>query len=195
MEWFSELDTWMQVFWGCALVSSVFFVLQTLMTFFGFGGDMDVSTDFDASVDGVGHGDFSSDMMQMFTLRNFVNFFLGFGWAGGCLENCIENKLVLMLAAVAVGVCFVLLFVFLYKKLVGLEHNGAIDTEKDLVGKMAEVYLRIPAGGEGKIQISIRGAVFEFNAVAESANDEIPTGATVQIINKKAAGIYTVRKV
>lgn len=195
MEWFCELSAFMQVFWGCAIVSSVFFVLQTVMTFIGFGGDVDVDTDFDSDVDGAAHGGFMSDLMDMFTIRNFVNFFLGFGWAGVCLADSIESKILLVVIAIVVGVLFVLLFVFLYKKLLGLEHNGVIDTEKDLVGKVADVYLRIPEGGEGKIQLSIRGSVFEFNAVSESPDKEIPTGATVQIVGKKAGGLYIVKKV
>lgn len=194
MEWFSELSAFMQVFWGCAIVSSIFFILQTAMTFLGFGGDVDVDTDFDSEVDGAAHGGFASDFMDMFTIRNFVNFFLGFGWTGVCLGSSIESRALLLFISIVVGVLFVLLFVFLYKKLLGLEHNGAIDTEKDLVGKVADVYLRIPAGGEGKIQLSIRGSVFEFNAVAESPEDEMPTGATVQIVGKKTAGLYIVKK-
>ncbi|MCQ2244224.1 MAG: serine protease [Bacteroidaceae bacterium] len=193
MDWFNELDIWMKVFWSCAMVGSVFFILQTALTLFGFDGDIEVDTDFDADVDGAGHSTFSSDLADMFTIRNFVNFFLGFGWTGVCLADAISNRVLLTIVAVVVGLAFVLLFVFVYKKLLGLEHNGAIDTEKDVVGKKASVYLRIPAGGEGKIQLSIKGAVFEFNAVAEDTETEIPTGANVEIVSKKADGLYVVK--
>lgn len=193
MEWFNELDIWMKVFWGCAMVSSVFFILQTVLTLFGFDGDIEVDTDFDADVDGAGHSTFTSDLADMFTIRNFVNFFLGFGWTGVCLAEAISNKLLLTILAVVVGIAFVVLFVYVYKKLLSLEHNGAIDTEKDVVGKTASVYLHIPAGGEGKVQLSIKGAVFEFNAVAEDPEADIPTGASVEIVGKKSDGLYVVK--
>ena len=51
-----------------------------------------------------------------------------------------------------------------------------------LVGKTAEVYLRIPEAksGKGKIQVSLNGTNHELLAVTET--EEIPSGTMVKII-------------
>ena len=60
-----------------------------------------------------------------------------------------------------------------------LESNSAVGAEA-CVGKMADVYLRIPAarGGKGKIQISLNGVAREFDAITD-ATENIPSGAVV----------------
>jgi hypothetical protein len=62
-----------------------------------------------------------------------------------------------------------------------LENNSAVGVE-ETVGKNADVYLRIPAGrgGKGKVQLSVKGAVKEYNAVTDDA-ENIPSGTIVRI--------------
>ena len=38
--WWAELTTTLKIFWGIAIFSSIFFILQTIMTFAGLS-DMD----------------------------------------------------------------------------------------------------------------------------------------------------------
>ena len=85
-----------------------------------------------------------------------------------------------MSVAFLVGLSFVAMFVFLYMKTRRLETNGAFNIN-DCLGRTAQVYLRIPAGGQGKgkIQISLNGSVQEFDAITEE--DDIPSGITVKI--------------
>lgn len=193
LESFSGLGTAQQVYWACAVISSTFFVMQTIAMLIGIGGD---SADFD-SVDadtGMSEGGVASEAMQMFTVRNCVNFFLGFGWGGVCLEKYFESGLLLALTAVAVGVLFVVLFVFLYKKMMKLEHSGNIDIERDVVGKEADVYLVIHAGARGKVQFSVNGSVHEYEAVSTDPAAEIPTGARVRITGHIGTNTLTVEK-
>lgn len=187
MDWFFSLSTLMQVFWGCAIISSVFFLLQTASTIVGIGAE-EINVDADVS----GHDGVLGEAMEMFTLRNMVNFFLGFGWTGVCLRGTIESDGVLVFAAVAIGLLFVALFVVILKKLLGLERSGNIDPIKDIVGKTADCYLRIPADGEGKIQMSVNGSVHEFNAVSDN---DIPTGAKVKVVELVSQSTYKVIKI
>lgn len=193
LETFHELSTSQQVFWGCALISSTFFILQTIMMLIGIGGD---SADFE-SVDadtGMSEGGVTSEIMDMFTVRNFVNFLLGFGWGGVCLHDHIESTTLLTLAATAVGLLFVAMFVFVYKQMMKLEHSGNISIERDVIGKEADIYLIIRPGQCGKVQLSINGSVHEYEAVAKDATAEYATGDRVRIVGRTGNSTLVVEK-
>lgn len=185
--WFSQLDGIMQMFWGCAIASSVVFVIQAVLTLIG----MD-STDIDVDFDGPDTMDLGGGL-SLFTVKNFVNFFLGFGWAGVSFRSLIDSDFLLTLAAVGVGSLFVLVFVLLMKQLLKLETNGAFKPEY-CVGKIADVYLRIPAGGagEGKVQVSVNGSVYELSAYTEG--EEIPTGFKVRVVEAPESGALKVER-
>ncbi len=171
--WFEGLSTLQQVFWVCAGISSLVFAIQFILTLIGMdSADMDVDVDAGDTLD-LGGG------LSLFTIRNLVNFFVGFGWAGVCLESSISNPIVLTLVATAVVVAFVIDFFYLRRQLLKLEKNGAFDIN-DCVGKVADVYLRIPASGKGKIQVSAQGSVHELEAI--SVSGDIRTGAKVRVV-------------
>ncbi|MBR2630131.1 MAG: serine protease [Bacteroidaceae bacterium] len=169
LEMFQAMDTWMQTFWVCAIGGSVIFIVQMVLTMIG----MD-STDIDVDYDGADTMDLGGSI-SLFSIKNFVNFIVGFGWAGVCLADVIENKVILSLVAMLVGIGFVAMFFYIRKQTRKLEHNGAFQIE-DCVGKTVNVYLRIPAqkGGMGKVQVSLNGSVHEIHAMTEG--DELLSG-------------------
>lgn len=169
LEMFQAMDTWMQTFWVCAIGGSVIFIVQMVLTMIG----MD-STDIDVDYDGADTMDLGGSI-SLFSIKNFVNFIVGFGWAGVCLADVIENKVILSLVAMLVGIDFVAMFFYIRKQTRKLEHNGAFQIE-DCVGKTVNVYLRIPAqkGGMGKVQVSLNGSVHEIHAMTEG--DELLSG-------------------
>ena len=216
--WFSSLDTTMQVFWACAIAASVVFVIQNLLMLMGIGDmdsdvDADVSTGFDvhsdfdttgADVDmadtdiSTGHSGHegtlgSAGIFSLFTLRNFINFFLGFGWGGISLAPVIHSKGLLVLASLVCGLIFVAVFVLMFRMVMRLERNGAFRIT-DCVGQTASVYLRIPAAhtAAGKVQISINGSVHELNAFTDG--DFLPTGTRVRVIKVIDSGSLLVEK-
>jgi len=175
-EMFQELDTWMQVFWVCAVVGTLIFVIQMVLTLVGMdSSDMDVDFDGGDTMD-LGGG------ISLFSIKNFVNFIVGFGWAGVCLNGVIEQKWLLSLVAVLVGVAFVVMFFLIKRQTKKLEHNGAFQIE-DCVGKTVDVYLRIPAGksGKGKVQVSLNGSVQEIGAMTEG--ESIASGQKVSVVS------------
>lgn len=177
MQMFEELPRLMQMFWVCAIVGSIVMVIQLILSVVGIG-DFDVDVDADIS---AGDGLDASTGADLFTIKNLVNFVVGFGWGGVTLRPYVESDSWLLLWAVVVGLLFVLIFVFVYKKMMKLESNGAVGASA-CVGKMAEVYIRIPAAraGKGKIMLSLNGAAREFDAITDSA-DTIPTGTMVVV--------------
>lgn len=175
LDWFTELPLMMQVFWGCAIVGSAIFVLQLVLLLVGIDSDV-ADIDFDAgdTLD-LGGG------LSLFSIKSLINFVVGFGWGGVCLSNSIENKGVLVLVALLVGLFLAWLYLFLYKKVRRLESNGAFNIV-NCEGKVADVYLRIPAArsGQGKIQISINGSVHEIAAITDG--NELPSGSKVTVV-------------
>lgn len=174
--WYTALPMLLQVFWACAAVASLVFLVQMVLTLLG----MDTtSADMDApdlgGVDGDTLG--SAGSIGLFSLRNLINFLLGFGWGGVCLHDSIPSTALLLLAAIAVGALFVWMFFSLYKQLRRFEANGAFRIERCL-GHTATVYLRIPADGCGKVQISVGGATQEINALSDTP---LTTGTLVRV--------------
>lgn len=171
---FNALDPMQKVMWGCALIATFVFLVQFILTLLGMD-HTDIDVDFDGSdTMDLGNG------INIFSMKNLVNFIMGFGWAGVCLKNSISSPTLLVIASILVGMGFVAIFVFIFTKTRKLEKNGAFNI-KDCQGRTAQVYIRIPAGGEGKgkVQISLNGSVHEFDAITEE--DTIASGTTVRI--------------
>ena len=173
--WYGSMPLLLQVFWGCALISSLVFAVQMVLTLIGIdSSDIDVDFDGGDTLD-LGGG------LNLFTIKNLIGFLVGFGWAGVSFYTYIENSILLVLIAFVVGALFVAMFVLIYRQTRRLEHNGAFNVN-DMVGKTVSVYLRIPPYGEGKgkIQVSLNGSVQEFDAVTDGPG--IPSGAKVTVL-------------
>jgi hypothetical protein len=104
MEFFESMEPLLRTFWYIALPASLFFIIQSIMTFVGMDAHDGVDADFNSDFSG------ESAPFQLFSLRNLVNFMLGLGWGGICFYGVIENKIVLTGVALLVGIIFVALF-------------------------------------------------------------------------------------
>ena len=192
--WWAELSPVMKLLWGVTLSASLIFVIQTVMTFLGADAD---STDFDVDVDTSMDGSDLSNIeggSNLYTFRNFVNFFLGFGWTAILLEKSVQSTALVIILAVLVGVGLVIAVLYLFKWLSSMQQSGNINVYKAAVGCQGKCYLRIPAerGGEGKVQITIQGAVREYNAITDG--DEIKTGASVKVLEAVDANTLLVEE-
>lgn len=175
-EFFANMDSAQQFYWYIAIGASVIFIIQTIMTFIGADADTGVDADFDGNLEG------SDSPFQLFSLRNLINFLLGFGWTGVALYNVIPNTILLGVVAFLVGILFIAVFFFIMKALMKLSEDNSFKIE-DTIGKTADVYLTIPPSrsGKGKIFISIKGSTHELYAITTSI-DEIKNGALVKVI-------------
>jgi ABC-type transport system involved in cytochrome c biogenesis permease subunit len=171
-EFLNHADIYLQTFWYIAIPVSMVFLFQAIMTFAGMGMDMDISDDF--------HLEDPSGVVGYFTIRNGINFLLGFSWAGIIFHPTISNKFFLIIAAIAVGIVFLTLYFYLAEQVRKFEEDNTFNPT-ELVDKEAKVYLKIPANGlgYGKITVSHKGTSHELDAYAE--NVECATGATVII--------------
>ena len=171
----------MKLLWAVTLTASLIFVIQTVMTFLGTDSD---SSDFDVdtSMDGTDLSNIEGGS-NLYTFRNFVNFFLGFGWAAILLQKSVKSTGLLIVLAVLVGVALVIAVMYLFKWLSSMQQSGNINVYKSAEGCQGKCYLVIPGErtGEGKVQITIQGAVREYNAVTDG--DTIKTGTPIKVVD------------
>lgn len=188
MEFLTNLDPLLRAFWFVAIPASTVFLIQTIMTFVGADASDGIDADFDSNLDGT------DAPFQLFSLRNLINFLLGFGWSGISLFGIIANKPLLIISAVIIGGLFVYLFFLIITQLLKLSDDASFKTVQAL-NKTAEVYLTIPAkkAGHGKVLISVRGSVHELNAMTEG--DKIPSGSMVKVIKIENEEILIVEKI
>ena len=183
---FLSLELPMQIFWGIALITSVFFIIQTIMAFMGLDADTDDGSGFE-TVEMEG-------LSGYFSFRNLINFLLGYGWGGVLLQSIIPNMVWLEVAAVGVGLLFVIVFVFILRQVMKLSTDKTFHMDEAL-GLIADTYLRIPAGkkGTGKVMVSVRGSVHEIDAMTEG--EEIPTGTKVRVTKVIGSELLEVERV
>ena len=199
IDWFQALPPHLRAYWTIAIAVSVVFVIQVSLTLIGLGdtdaGGADGGFDAGGGDMGDGNGDTmdTGGAIQLFTIRNAVNFLLGIGWGGVCLSSVIENRLLLALASAMCGLVMVGAFVLMYRQLMKLEGQGSYRIEES-VGQVCEVYLRIPAtrSGSGKVQVSFHGSVQELPAQTEG--EAIPSGTKVRVVQVIDSSLLIVEK-
>ena len=177
--WWGSLDPFMQTLWGIAIVASAVFIIQSIMTFVGMDSETNFDGDFDGDMSADGAGE--STPFQLFTFRNLINFMLGFSWTAIALSASTESTTLMLVGGVVVGVLLVCVVMYLFKWMSGMQQSGTIEPEA-LVGCKGSVYLTIPAGrtGEGKVQITVRGAIREYNAMTDG--DRLPNEAPIRVV-------------
>ncbi len=179
--WWADLSPVMRILWGITLIASLIFIIQSVMTFLGADADSNFDVDVDTSMDGSDLSNIEGGS-NLYTFRNFVNFFLGFGWTAILLQGSVKSTALLVVIAVIVGIALVAGVMYLFKWLSTMQQSGNINVYKAAVGCQGKCYLSIPGerAGEGKVQITIQGAVREYNAVTDG--DAIKTGTPVKVV-------------
>lgn len=187
MELLTNLEPLLRTFWYIAIPVSLVFLIQTIMTFAGVDASDGLDVDFD------GDTAISDTTFQLFSLRNLINFLLGFSWTGISFYNTINNETLLILVSFGVGSFFVWAFFKMMIQMKKLAEDNSFSYEKTL-NKTAKVYLSIPEkkSGSGKITISVNGAMHELNAVTDF--ERIETGAIVRVIKLESDNLLNVEK-
>jgi hypothetical protein len=186
----SELAIFEQVFWVVAIPSTVIFIVLLAMTIFGGDvSDSDVTTDVDGTL-----GDGDSIPFQFLSLKNIVAFFTVFGWSGiGFTNTGMAAWLVIILAAVC-GLLMMLAMAALFYFMSRLAENGTLKMSS-AVGKLGEVYLKIPANreGMGKVQLNVQGSLRTLDAITDDATT-IPTNSIIEVLDVIDEQILLVKK-
>lgn len=168
-----------QIYFVLGCVASGLLLIQFILLLIGFAGDGDID------IGGDGGADFDGDAdggIGIFTLKGLVGFFAIGGWVGvACVLGGLHDGGTIAVSIVCGLVAFVAIG-FAYKAIRKLQADGALDN-RNAIGKVAEVYLKIPAKGEGhgKLSIVIQGKLVEMDAVTDE-EEPIPTGKEVKVI-------------
>lgn len=173
--WWQSMPGFEKIFWVIALLFSLLFLLQTILSFTGGDGndsmgDSDFSIEHDGGID-----------QGYFTIKNLIAFFTIFGWTGIAMINGNANKGVTIAVALAAGIAVVLMMVFLFRSMSKLKQSGTLQI-KNAIGVVAETYLLIPSArnGFGKVHIKVQGSLHELQAITDDVND-IATGKLVKV--------------
>ncbi|HMT34938.1 MAG: NfeD family protein [Bacteroidetes bacterium] len=188
MDFLAHLEPLLKTFWFVAIPSSLIFIFQTIMTFVGADSYDGIETDFDGDL-----GETNAPF-QLFSLRNLINFLLGFSWTGISFYTTVSNKPILILISFCVGIIFIFLFFIIIKQVQKLAEDNTFNINNTL-NKTAEVYLTIPENkkGKGKIMISVNGSFHELDAMTE--NNQIPSGAVVRVVKIENNNIIIVESI
>jgi hypothetical protein len=174
--WWQNIAFFEKIFWVIAILFSVLFLIQAILSFTGGDsdtamGDADVSIDSD---DGLGH--------QFFTIKNLIAFFTVFGWTGIAFIKGGMSQGITIGAALGAGVLMVAMMMVLFRSMSKLKHSGTLELSNAL-NKIGETYLVIPAqrNGYGKVHIKVQGSLKELQAITDDAM-AIPTGKLVKVV-------------
>lgn len=175
--WWQAMPGFEKIFWAIALLFSLFFIVQTVISFVAGDGD-EAFGDADSAIDHDGGIDYG-----FFTIKNFIAFFTIFGWMGLALIKGDVNKPLTIVISLLAGAAVVAMMMFIFRMMSKLKQNGTLQIG-NAIDKTAETYLFIPAarGGTGKVHIRIQGALRELPAVTDDLAD-IPTGKIVRVVN------------
>ena len=192
--WWAELSLVMKILWGVTLTASLVFIIQSVLTFIGADADSNFDVDVDTSMDGADLSNIDGGS-NLYTFRNFVNFILGFGWSAILLQESVPSVPLRIILSVLIGMGLVAAVMYLFKWLSGMQQSGNINLQRSAAGCEGKVYLTIPEGrsGSGKVQITINGAVREYDAVTESET-ALKTGTSIRVVDALDANTLLVEE-
>ncbi|MBN1758152.1 MAG: hypothetical protein JW863_07540 [Chitinispirillaceae bacterium] len=202
----NALSGFEKMFWFLAIPATLLFLIMSVMTFTGLGGENLDGSDggADAGGDaGVDHGDIShdtahdggsfADAFHLFTVRNFIVFFMMFGWSGIAMVKSSAPPVASILVAALIGLVMMFVVSFLFYLVSRLAHSGTIATGA-AVGATGTVYLTIPKNrsGSGKVTAVVGGAKVEFKAMTDG--EELVTGESIKVMELIGGDVLLVEK-
>lgn len=190
-QWWNSIPAFEKIFWYFAIPFSIVFSLQLILTMIGIDwhdSDFEVHDDFD-----INHDADSMDGFRLFTLRNFIIFFTGFGWAGIFAVHAGFNPIVTVLIAFMVGSFLMFAVTGILFCMTKLTQSGNIRLS-NAVNAPGRVYLPIPGkmSGMGQVQLTIQGSLREMEAMTQE--EDLPTGTPVTVTEVVNDQILVVKK-
>jgi hypothetical protein len=175
--WWQSMALFEKMFWVIALLFSLMFLIQAVLSFTAGDGDISAgdADDYIGDDEGIGY--------QFFTIKNLVAFFTIFGWAGIACINGGMSKGATIAIALASGSLMVVMMAFLFRSMSRLRQSGTLQI-KNAIGLIGETYLFIPGsrGGFGKVHLKVQGSLHELQAITDD-EQQIATGKLVKVID------------
>ena len=190
--WWNSLTGLQQVFACIGIPATLVLIVQTVLVLFGIGGD---EADADIDPDGFDVGDAGDGGLVLFSVRGIVAMFCVAGWSGVVFVDLGIAPILCVFLAILCGSAALFGIAYLMKAVLKLQSNGNIQIGS-AVGKTGEVYIPIPAKGQGrgKINITVQDRFIEIDAITR-AEETLKTGETVRVVSTDEAGLVVVEKV
>ena len=200
---FESLNAVEKIFFICAVLGGVMFILRLLLSLFGGHHDADMGGDvhggFDVhdvqDVQDVHDGHHDSDAsFKILSLQGLTAFFMMFGLVGLALSR--QSRWATMWATIGAfigGLAAMWVMAKIFKGMTKLQSDGTMDIQ-NAVDQEGTVYLTIPAEGEGKVQVTVQGSLRELTAVSKYKT-EIKTGERIVVDSVTGANLLVVKKI
>ena len=170
-------------------VASIIFLFQTLGS---AEHDFDV-TDSDGGGD-YEMGDHAWGLSDYLSVRNFVAFFIGYGWVTLAALLSGASFWTASLLGVAAGVAFVVASLFIIKTFLKFQEDGSLKVEK-LIGEGATVYITIGESGtaQGKVLVDTKKGRTELPARTKDS-EKLKPGEWVKIVGAEDGVLWVSKK-
>ena len=190
--WWNELLLIQQIFALIAIPSTFLIVLQTVLMLIGIGGDNAADADGDLEVDDI---EVPDDGLAIFTVRGVTSMLCITGWVAVALLETSLPQGVSIAIAILCGIATLIGMAYLMRAVYRLQSSGNIDVE-NCIGKIGEVYIPIPAAGNGsgKVNLTVQEKFSEFSAIT-TGGDQIKTGAFVRVVAVGPSGVLVVEPI
>jgi len=184
------------VFAVSAVLGAALLMVRLILMLVGHHGELG------ADVHSLEHVEMIQDSgvsFQIFSVQGFTAFFLMFGLVGLAVHRQYGGEQEQSwVAPVSIGAAFVAgavafsIMVTLMALMRKLQSSGTLNLQ-NAVGQEGSVYLTIPAGAIGKVQVNVQQQQMIFDAVAEDRL-EIKTGERVRVKRVVSGNVMVVGK-
>jgi len=200
-----------KMYWFLAIPATILFLIMALLTFIGLGeselaDDLDVDTDADADMGGDVHADSHAGMhvahdgttgffasFHLFTVRNFIVFFMMFGWSGIAMIRSNAHLPATIVVSMVIGMVMMFLVSLMFYLVSKLVHSGNVSI-RAAIGQCGDAYLAVPEkrSGTGKVNVIVEGKKIEYKAMTKGKR--ISTGESVKVVGLVGSDILLVEK-
>ncbi len=149
----------------------------------GDASGVDGHVDGDVHADGDAHAhDVGDPSFKVLSVQGISAFSLVAGLTGlGLIRDLGLPEWASVVGATLTGAALVAVMKRVFRIFLGFRASGTLDLNQALAEE-GEVYLGIPAGGEGQVQIAVQGRLRVVDATADDGS-AIPTGTRVRVVD------------
>jgi membrane protein implicated in regulation of membrane protease activity len=179
-----------------AMLGGTFMVIQFVLALVGFGSDLEITDDLpegseqpyfgaDAELgdNAVGHGNFSTWLFGVISIKTLTAAAAFFGLAGCAASAAQMSPPAQLVLATLAGVGAMYGVHWLMRTIMRFSEDGTVRIERS-IGKQGTVYLTIPANraGAGKVHFKLQNRLLEYAAVT-GFDEPLRSGSKIKIVN------------
>jgi hypothetical protein len=142
--------------------------------------DPSLETHMETDLDHAGTAVDSDFSFKLLSMQGLTAFFMMFGLVGLAILRTRAPIILSVFGGVAAGLFAVWIISILFAQMKRLQSEGTLDLQ-NAVGASGSVYLPIPKGGSGQVQVAVQGSLKVFDAVSADKK-MIPTGEKIQVV-------------